>query len=152
MVPLRSRSGATTALCREDGSVDIAWRLRPTEDGWDETFYALPDGTLFNDGPEDDFGILGADGQAAVPASYARLRRENPELKGRPALLRRTAGGIELDWNDRLFSLDSSGAVLSSRPLPKGDAYPLRDGFLVIDRNGIYFSDWNGTTRPLRAP
>lgn len=159
LIPVTVASGAVVVLCRLDGRVETAWRMRRTfEGGFGTDFYALPDGTLYARGPEKTLGFVDVSGRAAHATSLARLRKEYPETdkdKDWSELVRRDASGNLLVVRaDRLFALDRNGLILSARPLPRGvrAVHPLRDGFLADTPGGLYFSDWDGNTRRIRKP
>jgi hypothetical protein len=155
LVPVLTARGREVALCRDDGTVEIAWPLRLTAPGRWSPYAGLPDGTLFSFGPRRTLWAIGPDGRVAPPLSYDALAaRLGGTPSGVPELVRRRGGEVWLVWGDRLAVLDSSGAPARIFPLAKGvrEVRALKDGFLFETDRGLRWSDWEGRHRPLRAP
>lgn len=149
LLPVRTRKGQEVALCRADGSTEIAW---PYEDFM---YHGLPDGTLFAFGADETLWAIGPDGRVAPPLSYALLASKLPQPRGRrPALMRRAEGKSWLVWGGWLSVLDAGGRTIFSRSLPAGveSAVPLKDGFLITTKRSAWFSDWTGALRRVENP
>lgn len=150
LIPVRKKDGrSVVALCRADGTVDIAW---PYLKGFG--YGGLPDGTLYSADGAVLHGI-GPDGKLAAPIPYGALAATLPARRDvRPQVVRLSGSRAWLIWGGRLTVLDAAGRKILSRELGRDlkEVVPLADGFLFTTARSAYFSDWEGNTRLVENP
>ncbi len=150
LIPYADARGSAAALCRENGTVEIAWRIGPQRERGD--FFGLPDGTLYTREPGDTLGLIGADGRVSS-FRYGRLRPKGAPLDARPALVRRAGGRSWLIWAGRLIEARDDGTFVSERTLPGLEDFRALDaGLLFDDGRALRFLGWDGASRRLEKP
>ncbi len=168
-IPYEGARGQGVALCREDGSARVAWRMPPMSlwpiGGPDLS--ALPDGSVVRPFAY-DWSVATADGRFLPTITSRRLFQRWPRPDGAPLftprLLRRANGR---DWvlfeGKRLVEMSESDGspvrdwVLPIRPIAgeaRARAVPLNGGFLLREPLGKspLFVSWDGAVTRPRAP